>query len=164
MSRWKPILAALVTAFVANLVGVLLFFKPIADGDTVRFEINPAAGLFTYVVLCVALFDWTARQIESAYKAAFIVAGSQFILVIDLMLRGDRGLATAAAGAANRRIGTSNTNNLTLGLQCVFRFFVIMVYLSNFGRRCPISPKAANWFCLQKLIFITPDLSKEHYI
>jgi hypothetical protein len=99
MSRWKPILAALVTAFVANLVGVLLFFKPIADGDTGRFEINPAAGLFTYVVLCVALFDWTARQIESAYKAAFIVAGSQLILVIDLMLRGERGLATAAAGA-----------------------------------------------------------------
>ena len=76
----------------------MLFFKPIADGDTGRLEVNPAAGLFIYVVLCVALFDWTARQIGSAYKAAFVVAASQFILIIDLMFRGDRGLITAVAG------------------------------------------------------------------
>jgi len=99
MGRWKPISAAIVTALAANLVGVLFFFKPIADGDTNRLEISPAAGLVVYVVLCVALFDWTARRLGNAFKAAFVVAGSQLILIIDLMLRGDRGLITAAAGA-----------------------------------------------------------------
>ena len=100
MSRWKPILAALATAIVANLVGVMLFFKPIAAGDTGRLDVNPALGLFVYVVLCVALFDWAARRMKSAYNAGFVVAASQFILIIDLMLRGERGLLTAAAGTA----------------------------------------------------------------
>ena len=98
MIRWKPFLGALVVALVANLAGVMLFFKPIADGESLRFTVNPAVGLLVYVVLCLGLFDWAAQRMGSAYRAAFVVAASQGILVLDLLMRGDRGPATAAAG------------------------------------------------------------------
>lgn len=96
--RVKPIVAAFVTAVIANLVGVLLFFKPISDGDTSFVSVHPAVGLLVYVALCIALMEWANRQMSSVYKAAFIVAAPQFILVADLTLSGKRGSLTAAAG------------------------------------------------------------------
>lgn len=100
MNRWKALLGALLAALVANLAGVLLFFKPIAESDTARLVVHPAVGLLVYVVLCVGLFDWPARRMGSAYRAAFVVAASQMVLVVDLLLRGERGPATAVAGIA----------------------------------------------------------------
>ena len=58
----------------------------------------PAAGFLIYVSISIVLFDWVARQLQDAYKAAFVVGASQFILVnVDFVLRGERGLATAVA-------------------------------------------------------------------
>ena len=59
---------------------------------------HPAVGLFVYVFLTVMLFDWVARQMGNAYKAAFVVGASQFLLVnVDFVLSGKRGLMTAGA-------------------------------------------------------------------
>jgi hypothetical protein len=96
--RRKALLAAFVAALVANLVGVLLFFNPVTEGDSSFILVHPALGLLVYVVLSIALFDWTARQIGSAFKSGFVVAASQVILVIDLTMRGQRGWLTALAG------------------------------------------------------------------
>lgn len=97
--NWKSIIAALAVSSVVNLGGVIFFFKPIAEADTISGPLlHPAAGLFVYVVLSVILFDWIARQIRNAYKAAFIIIVFQSILVnVDFVLRGERGLMTAGA-------------------------------------------------------------------
>jgi len=98
-SNWKSIVSAFVVASAVNLGGVLLFFDPVAKSDSTDGPIvAPAIGFFVYVVLSVALFDWTARQVRSPYKAAFIVGAAQFILVnVDYVLAGKRGIMTGAA-------------------------------------------------------------------
>lgn len=97
--NWKSIIAAFVAGSVVTLVGVLFFFRPIEKDDTVSGALlHPAIGFFVYMVLSIWLFDWVARRLYSAYKAAFVVATSQFILVnVDFVFRGERGLVTAAA-------------------------------------------------------------------
>lgn len=96
---WKPVLASFVVACIVSLFGVMLFFDPIARADKPEGPIvPPAIGFFIYVALSIALFDWAARQMQSAFKAAFLIAASQFILVnVDFVLAGKRGLMTGAA-------------------------------------------------------------------
>lgn len=96
--RAKPLIAAFIAALVANLFGVLLFFKPVTEGDTSIVSIHPAIGLLIYIGLCISLFAWATKQMRNVYKGAFMIAAAQFILVVDLTLRGERGLLTAAAG------------------------------------------------------------------
>lgn len=98
MKTWIPIIGAVITSVVVNLVGVLMFFQPIAQADNDTISMHPAIGLLVYVVLGIWLFVWTSKHMKSVYKAAAVVALSQFILVIDLMMRGERGLLTALAG------------------------------------------------------------------
>jgi len=87
---------------VVTLVGVLFFFAPIAQADTVTGPLlPPAVSLLVYITLSIALFDWIAQQMHSGYKAAFVIAASQFVLVnVDFVLRGERGLMTAIASTA----------------------------------------------------------------
>ncbi len=100
--NWKSILAAFVTSCVVTILGVKFFFGPIAEADTPSGPLlSPFVGFFIYVSLSIALFDWVARQLHNAYKAALIIAASQFILVnVDFVFRGERGLVTAAASTA----------------------------------------------------------------
>lgn len=97
--RWKAILAAFISTSVVMLAGVLLFFEPIAKMDrTGEPLVSPVVNLFIYMILSIWLFDWVARQIRNAYKAAFIIGTSQFLLVnVDFVLSGKRGLMTAGA-------------------------------------------------------------------
>ena len=97
-NRSKSLIAAFVAALIANLLGVLLFFRPITEGDTSVVSVHPAIGLLVYVGLCIGLFDWATKQMANVYKGAFIVAAPQFVFIADLTLRGERGLLTAAAG------------------------------------------------------------------
>ncbi len=97
-ARAKPLLAAFVAALLANLLGVLFFFEPIARGDTSTVSIHPALGLLLYVGLCIALLGWATQQLRSVFKAAFLVAAPQWVLIVDLTLRGERGVVTTAAG------------------------------------------------------------------
>ncbi len=95
----KAIVAAFVAASVINFLGVVYFFAPIAASDnSAEAILPPAIAFLIYVVLSVALFDWAARQMRSAYKAAFVVATAQFLLVnVDFVLAGKRGLMTGIA-------------------------------------------------------------------
>lgn len=47
----------------------------------------------------VLVLDWAIQRFGQPVKVALVIALSQIILVIDLVLRGERGLATGAAGS-----------------------------------------------------------------
>lgn len=96
---WAAILAAFFTTCAVNLLGVYFVFQPISAADNDRvLSIPPIIGFLAYIVLSVALLHWAARTMRNAYKAAFVIAASQFILVnVDYVLTGKRGLVTAAA-------------------------------------------------------------------
>ena len=98
-SKWTAILAAFVATCVVNLLGVYFIFQPVAQAnDAPMLSLPPIISFLTYIVLCVALLHWAAQHLRSAYKAAFIIGTSQFILVnVDYVLIGQRGIMTAAA-------------------------------------------------------------------
>lgn len=96
--KWKAILASIVTMGVVTIIGVLLFFRPLAETDVVATAWSPLIALSIYSVLSVLLLDWAARRTRSSYSAAFIIASAQFIFIVDLLARGERGVLTAAAG------------------------------------------------------------------
>ncbi len=97
-SKLKPIVASSIAALVVTLVGVLFFFKPLTDGDVSFVTVHPVVGLVVYLSLCMWLFVWATDQTGSTYKGAFIVAAPQFIFILDLMFRGNRGFVTTLAG------------------------------------------------------------------
>lgn len=99
-ARIGALAAAAVAAVVVNFFGVVFFFRPIAEADAVAGPPVPqAVGFLVYVLLSVVVLDWASRQVGHALKAGLIIAAAQVILIIDLVLRGDRGLATGAAGS-----------------------------------------------------------------
>lgn len=98
--NWKATLGAFVTMCIVTLVGVLFWFRPIEEADeTAAVLVPPTLNLLIYALLSVLLFDWAARQMKSPYAAAFLIGAAQYVLVIDLTLRGARGIATAGASA-----------------------------------------------------------------
>lgn len=100
MNRWKAILASIIVMGVVTVLGVFFFFRPIAQGDTVSAEWPAPIAISIYLVLSVLLLDWTAQRIRSSFSAAFVIASAQFIFIVDLLARGERGLVTAVAGTA----------------------------------------------------------------
>ncbi len=98
--RVGAMVASAVASAVVNLVGVVFFFRPIAEADSSAGALlPPALGFLAYVVLSVAVLDWASRQFGQPVKAALVIAAAQITLIFDLTLRGERGLATGAAGA-----------------------------------------------------------------
>ena len=97
-SRLRAVLASIVTMGLVTILGVLFFFLPISRGDTIAAEWPPLIAVSVYVLLSIALFDWAATRIGSSFSAAFVIAGAQFIFIIDLLARGERGIMTAVAG------------------------------------------------------------------
>ncbi len=98
LSRWKAILASIVTMGLVTVAGVIFFFRPIAQGDTVSAAWPAPVAITVYLVLSVLLLDWTAQRTRNSFSAAFVIAAAQFIFVVDLLARGERGLLTAVAG------------------------------------------------------------------
>ena len=98
--RWKAILASIITMGVVTIIGVLLIFRPLAEADVVSTAWSAPIALSIYSVLSVLLVDWAARRTRNSYSAAFIIASAQFIFIIDLLARGERGVLTATAGTA----------------------------------------------------------------
>ena len=90
--------AVFATVAAVNLIGVMVFFAPIADGDESFVSIHPLIGFLVYVGLCTWIYLWAGKQMGSSGKAAFVLAAPQCALVVDLALRGERGLVTMAAG------------------------------------------------------------------
>ena len=77
-----------------------MFFRPISEADTVSGEWPAPLALAIYAGLSIWLMDWAAQRTNSSYSAAFVVAASQSILILDLAARGERGFLTALAGIA----------------------------------------------------------------
>jgi len=99
--RLAALVWAAVAAVVVNFVGVVFFFRPIAAGDAGGGPLlPPALGFLVYIALSVLALDWVSRQIGGAVRAGLVVALAQILLLLDLVLRGERGVATGAAGAA----------------------------------------------------------------
>ncbi len=99
-TRWYVLAAELLTLFFVTLVGVMFWFRPIAEADEPSAALlSPAVNLAIYVLLSVVLFSWVARRMNSPWAAAFGIGAAQYVLVLDLTLRGERGLATAGASA-----------------------------------------------------------------
>lgn len=98
--RWLVVAVAFVTIGVVTLLGVVFFFRPIEEADKAGSAlISAPLNLAVYTALSVLLYDWAVRRTQGFFVTAFIIGASQYILVIDLTLRGARGLATAAASA-----------------------------------------------------------------
>ena len=92
------LLAGFVAFGITNLILVMTLYRPVSqlEGSGVAF-LHPIFGFTVYVGLMVWLFDWTARKIGHAWHAALALGGAQFLLVnVDMTLRGDRALETAA--------------------------------------------------------------------
>jgi len=100
MKNIKPIIGAFITTFIVTLLGVFLFFKKIEESDTSSVEVSPLIGLIIYSGICTAIFQWAMLEMKNVYKAAMVVALPQLALIIDLMIRGERGVYTALAGGA----------------------------------------------------------------
>jgi len=98
--RWLLVAVAFVTVGVVTLLGVVFFFRPIAEADQAGSPlISAPLNLAAYTALSVLLYDWAVRRTQGFFATAFVIGASQYILVIDLTLRGERGLATAGASA-----------------------------------------------------------------
>lgn len=88
------------TMCIATLAGVVFWFRPVEEADKgAAVLVPPALNLLIFALLSVLLFDWAVRRMKGPYAAAFLIGAAQYILVIDLTLRGARGLATAGASA-----------------------------------------------------------------
>ena len=98
--RWLLVAVAFVTLSVVTLLGVVFFFRPIEQADQAGSAlISAPLNLVAYTALSVLLYDWAVRRTQGFFAAAFVIGASQYILVLDLTLRGARGLATAGASA-----------------------------------------------------------------
>ena len=85
---------------IVTILGVVSFFRPLAEAGTVSPAWSPPIAISIYLVLSVLLLDWAARRTRSSYSAAFVIASAQFIFIVDLLSRGERGVLIAAAGTA----------------------------------------------------------------
>jgi hypothetical protein len=78
----------------------MFLFRPIEEADQARSAlISAPRNLAAYTALSVFLYDWAVRRTRGFFATAFVIGAAQYILVIDLTLRGERGLATAGASA-----------------------------------------------------------------
>jgi hypothetical protein len=98
IKRVTAVIAAAMVAVFVNFFGVVFFFRPISEGDSVGWVPPPLISFLVYVALSVIVLDWAVQRLGKPMKVAVVIALSQVILVIDLVLRGDRGVATGAAG------------------------------------------------------------------
>ena len=96
----KTTFTVLAVVIAANLIGVLLFFQPLTAGDQSLINVHPAIGLLTYAGVCTWIYLWAYHHIGHSYRSALVLVLPQAALIIDLTLRGDRGVVTALAGIA----------------------------------------------------------------
>jgi protein-S-isoprenylcysteine O-methyltransferase Ste14 len=99
LNRLMSLLVVFFVSLVLTMLGVFLFFKPIADSETNLLALPPAVGLI-YILLCSVIYLWAFKEMGNSYKAALVVVLPQAALIVDLMLRGDRGPITTIAGCA----------------------------------------------------------------
>jgi hypothetical protein len=98
--RWLVPAIAFIAYSAVMIVGVVFWFRPIAESDQASGPLVSAPlNLTIYAALSILLYDWAAQRLGGFFTTAFVLGAAQYILVIDLTLRGDRGVATAGASA-----------------------------------------------------------------
>ena len=105
--RMKPLLGALVTAYIIFYLGVTYFFGPILANEAPAGAMMPAwASLAIVSVLLVALFDWVNVSVGNPVRSGLIVALSQILLVdVYYVMNGMRGIAAGGASAVLLIVG-----------------------------------------------------------
>lgn len=105
--RMKPILGALVAAYIIFYLGVTYFFGPILANDAPAAAMMPDwASLAVGSVLLILFFDWVNVSVGNPVRSGLIVALSQILLVDVLyVMNGTRGIAAGAASAAVLIVG-----------------------------------------------------------
>ena len=105
--RMKPILGALVTAYIVFYLGTTYFFGPILANEAPPEAMMPAwASLAVASVFFILLYDWVNVSVGGPIRSGLIVALSQIVLVdFYYALNGSRGLAAAGASAALLIVG-----------------------------------------------------------
>ena len=96
---WRGLAAGWIAFGVTNLALVLVLFGPVSDlPPPAEPPVHPIIGFGIYITLMVGLFAWLAQKLGSPWQSAAALGGAQFLLVnVDMVLRGDRALETAAA-------------------------------------------------------------------
>ena len=98
--HWMALGVSFVVMSLVTLVGVMFWFRPVLEADEPGGPLTSApVNLAIYSMISVLLYDWAVRRFKALFDIAFVMGASQYILVIDLTLRGERGLATAGASA-----------------------------------------------------------------
>lgn len=99
--RIKPIVGAVVTAFVVFYVGVTYVFGPAMAADAPAGPMGPGwATLAITSILLVLFFDWANQFVGNPVRTGLIIAVSQILLVdVYYVLNGTRGVAAAAISA-----------------------------------------------------------------
>ena len=105
--RMKPILGALVTAYIVFYLTTTYFFGPILENDAPAGPMMPAwASLAVASVFFILLYDWVNVSVGSPVRSALIIALSQIVLVdVYYAINGSRGIAAAGASAAVLIVG-----------------------------------------------------------
>ncbi len=105
--RMKPILGALVAAYIIFYLGVTYFFGPILANDAPAAAMMPDwASLAVGSVLLILFFDWVNVSVGNPVRSGLIVALSQILLVDVLyVMNGTRGITAGAASAAVLIVG-----------------------------------------------------------
>ena len=106
-ARLKPIIGALITAYIIFLVGLAYFFGPINANDAPAGAMMPAwASLAVITVVLVVFFDWINVSVQNPVKTGLIISLSQVFLVdVFYVLNGTRGMAAAGASAVLLVVG-----------------------------------------------------------
>ena len=85
---------------IVTLLGVVYWFRPISESDQAGSPLLSAPlSLAIYAALSVLLYDGAVRRTKEVFVTAIVIGASQYILVVDLTLRGERGITTAGASA-----------------------------------------------------------------
>ncbi len=108
-ARMKPLLGALVTAYIIFYVGTTYFFGPAMAADVPAGPMLPAwLSLAATSVVLVMLFDWVNLSVGNPVRSGLIIAISQALLVdFYYVMNGTRGVMAAAASAVLLVVGWS---------------------------------------------------------
>ena len=106
-ARLKPLLGALVTAYIIFFLGVTYFFGPLMASDVPAGAMMPAwLSLLVVSVLLVLFYDWVNVAVGSPVRSGMIIAIGQILLVdVYYVLNGTRGVAAAGASAVLLLVG-----------------------------------------------------------
>ena len=106
-ARMKPLLGALVTAYVVFYLGNTYFFAPAMANDAPTGAMLPAwLSLAVTSVVLVMLFDWVNLSVKNPVRSGLIIAISQALLVdFYYVLNGTRGVTAAGISAVLLLVG-----------------------------------------------------------